>query len=93
MDIDGQKSQDKQTGRMPPWGGRRVFNGLRDEGWEIKPTLSYALEEMELVFSRSFTSEQVSEFFKTKTSRRDMALALPVHYGGAKRDRGVVADT
>uniref|UniRef100_M4BAA4 Retrotransposon gag domain-containing protein n=1 Tax=Hyaloperonospora arabidopsidis (strain Emoy2) TaxID=559515 RepID=M4BAA4_HYAAE len=47
------------------------FNGLRDEWWEIEPTLSYALEQMESAFSRSFTSAQVSDFFRKKRSSEE----------------------
>jgi hypothetical protein len=42
------------------------FNGLRDTWWEIEPTQEYAMEEMDAAFSRSFTSAQVSEWFKSK---------------------------
>ncbi|GMF37863.1 unnamed protein product [Phytophthora fragariaefolia] len=53
------------------------FNKLRDEWWEIEPTLDYVIEEMESAFSQSFTSAQVSELF---TARKSSGTSWHTHY-------------
>ncbi|POM80525.1 Mitochondrial Carrier (MC) Family [Phytophthora palmivora] len=38
---------------------KNYFDGMKNQWWECKPTVQYALEEMEQAFNRTFTSAQI----------------------------------
>ncbi|OWY94007.1 Mitochondrial Carrier (MC) protein, partial [Phytophthora megakarya] len=56
------------------------FDGMKDQWWECKPAVQYALEEMELAFNRKFTSAQINKLMMkpkaTTTTWYDRLLYL-----------------
>ena len=65
---------------------KAFFHGLKNEWLDTERMPSYAMGEMESVFTRSFTSAQVSELFKlAKKQQRHLAYTLPQPHNGEKR--------